>query len=351
MPTIRDPDELAVIIDGKRFHFFEEMEIHLAIDSHATVGFSAPFEVERREFRDTFRPFSFKPLEVTVGGVPLFTGTLIDVNPRVEPDSRTVSVTGYSRPGVLDDSNAPGRLVPVEFNGLSIRQIAQRLLEPFGFGVVLEGPEGTPFKRVRINPSDKVQPFIAELAQQRGLVMSSTPRGDLLLQRSVAPGRPIARLEEGRAPVISVVPTFSPQEYFSEITGFGKTKKGRRGSKYTEQNTRLAGGALRACSFTLEDTETADAPAAVKAKMARMFGNMVAYVVSVPTWRDPQGKLWNPNKTLSLKAPNAMIYRETELLLRDVILRRNKDSLTTELGLMIPGAFSSEIPARLPWEE
>jgi prophage tail gpP-like protein len=161
----------------------------------------------------------------------------------------------------------------------------------------------------------------------------------------------VAKFEEGKPPLLSAVPTFSPQSYYSEITGFTTTKRGRVGSKYTEQNQRLAGGALRPHSFRLNDVEKADAPAAVKAKMGRMFGQMLSIVVDVPTLRDPSGKLWKANTTVTLKAPGAMVYAETEFLVRDVFLRPSTKQVTTAFGLVLPGAFSGEVPSRLPWDE
>ena len=106
---------------------------------------------------------------------------------------------------------------------------------------------------------------------------------------------------------------------------------------------------MRPLNFTLGDVNAGDLPGAVKAHMARMFGNMVAYVVKVPTWYDPQGALWEPNTNVTLHAPGAMVYSETELLVRDVILKASQAEVTASLGLVLPGAFSGEQPESLPW--
>jgi prophage tail gpP-like protein len=106
-----------------------------------------------------------------------------------------------------------------------------------------------------------------------------------------------------------------------------------------------------ACTFSLDDTEKADAQGAVDAKMGRMFANCVSYVVDIPSWNDPSGRRWQPNTTLNMLFPSAMIYNRTELLVRDVFLRANKDARTASLGLVLPGSFSGKIPDRLPWEE
>lgn len=346
-----DPDEISVSIGGTTFRGWSDLEVTLGLDRHSTAGFVAPFDSERPEVRQTFRPFEFPDLDITIGGKPLFSGTLVDVVPRVDANSKTITVSAYSKPAVLEDSTAPASLVPLESNNLGLRQIATRLASAFGLGVVFEADEGARFSRVAPDTSDRVQTFLTKLAQQRGLVISSTPDGELLFRRATTTGSPVVKLEQGKAPLMSVTPTFDPQSYYSEITGYASAKRGRAGSKHTEQNTRLAGGALRAMAFALDDTEKADAPDAVKAKLGRMFGNMVSYVAEVPTWRDPKGGLWEPNTTLTVKAPDAMIYRETELLIRDVVLRQSATSRTASLGLVLPSAFSGEIPSRLPWDE
>lgn len=339
-----------VYVDETRFLGWNEIELKRSIDCFDTVAFTAPFEPERREFRDTFRPFSFKPLDVQVVDKRVFTGTLVGVDPATEPGARTIAVSGYSKPGVLNDASMPVRSFPLEVNGLSLRQIAQHVVAPFKLDVRVVGDTGAAFHRVALKTDESPLAFLTELAKQRGLVMGNTPGGALLLQRSVAPGRPVARLREGEAPLISVKPTFSPQEYFSEITGLASAKPGRVGSAYTVQNPRLR-NVVRPNTFTADDTEKADIPAATRARLGRMFGNMVAYVLELPTWRDPQGALWSPNTTLTVHAPGAMIYAPTELLIRDVTLRQSSDSVSASLGVVLPGAFSGEIPARLPWDE
>lgn len=348
---------VALSIGGRQWRFWAELEISRSIDTHSTAGFTAPFEVERKAFRDTFRPFSFSPVEIKVGGDPLFTGTMIDVQPRLEANQRTVQVSAYSKAAILEDCNIPASHVPFEASGLSLRQIAERLGAPFGVGVKLEVADPPKFKRVntrtrtfdtKLESDQKIQDFLTDLARQRGLVISDTERGELLFWKSVAPGKPVVRLVEGKPPLVSVTPTLSPQQYFNEVTGFRLSKRGSKGNQYTQ---RLSGGVLRSLSFRLDDIEKGDVPTAVRAHVGRMIAAAVSYVVTVPTWRDPKGRLWAPNTTLVLNAPSAFVYRDYEFLIRDVMLKQDADGTSATLGLVLPGAFSGELPERRPWEE
>ena len=341
-------EDVAIVIDGGRWPAWESFEITLSLDSFASCSFTAPWESERSAFRATFQPFSFKPLDVLVGGARLFTGTLVGVDPKVEPGSSTLQASGYSLPAVLQDVTLPASSFPLELNGLTLRQVAQKLVEPWGLAVQMDAPDGAPFRRVAIKPDEGVYSFLVHLAQQRGLVIADTPDGGLRFLQSSGGGRPVARLREGEHPLTGVSSSFSPQSYFSEITAIAKTRVGRGGAKYTVQNPNL--GALRPYTFTLDDTDGPDAPAAARAKLGRMFGNALAVQVELPTWRTPDGELWSPNMTTMLEAPGAMIFRQTEFLIRTVTLRQDAGAQSATLDMVLPGAFSGEVPEVLPWQ-
>jgi len=109
--------ETAVLVDGERFRFWDSIRITRALDTIDMVEFGAPFEADAPGFREAFQPFSFKPLSVTIGGEPFFTGTMIGVNPVLENTRKTIQISGYSLPGVLNDCTVPASFYPKsEFN-------------------------------------------------------------------------------------------------------------------------------------------------------------------------------------------------------------------------------------------
>ena len=348
VPSVSE-NEVALNIDGKRFRFWSTMKITRSIDSMSVIGFTAPFEVDNQAFRDTFRPFSFQRLTVLVGGEPLFTGTMLTAIPTVGVDRKSVAVNGYSLPGVLRDCPLPSSAFPLEFNGQGLRDIARSAVSHFGLSVEFSAQQGPVFERVAADPVKKVQQFLIDLADQRNFVVSSTPEGRVLFWRSVTPGNPVARLEQGSPPILTILPQFDPQKYYSHITGLAPAFLGVEGSKYTVKNPRLE-GVIRPFTFKGEDTTDGDIKEATEAKAGYMFGGAVAYTVTLATWRDPQGKLWEENTTITLLAPGAMIYSEYEFLIRSVTLSRDENSDIAELSLVVPGVFDGQIPETMPWD-
>lgn len=342
-------DEVAILIDGQRFRFWDRVRVTRAIDTMDTVEFGAPFDADAPGFRETFRPFSFKTVVITVGGTPLFTGTMVAVSPAVENSQKIVSVSGYSLPGVLNDCTSPASTYPLEFDNQGLRDISAALASPFGIAVEFQADQGAVFERVASEPGKKVLAFLTELAKQRNLVIGSTTRGKLLFSQSIESGTPVARLQQGSAPVMAVTPFFSPQGYYSHITGIEPVIVGLAGSQFTVKNPRLQ-GVTRPITFNAPDTLDADVKGAVEAKAGRMFGNMASYSVRVATWRDPQGNLWGPNTIVKLQAPEAMIYNEYAFVIRSVEFEREGRKETATLNLVIPGSFSGKVPESLPWE-
>lgn len=210
-------------------------------------------------------------------------------------------------------------------------------------------PPDAPFRRVRVNPDQRPFDVLAELARQRNVVMNDMPDGTLRFWQSQPASSPRARFTEGLAPLESVSIRVQPQAYYSEITGLARTKVAAPGARYTVANPHLR-DVVRPFTFVAEDSEAPDLPAATRAKLGRMIGNAVTFEVPLPTWRDPRGELWQPNSTVSLLAPGVMVYRETELIVSTVTFDHDTESRRARLTLVLPGAFSGEVPERLPWD-
>lgn len=343
------PDEVSLTVGGRRFRFWSSMRIIRALDSIDIVEFNAPFDPDAPDYREIFEPFTFKRMEIAVGGNPLFTGTLVSSPPVMGDNETTISASGYGLPGVLQDCTVPAGDELREFGGLNLQAIAKEVTAPFGLNVIFEADPGPVFETVSFTTATKILPFLAKLAKQRKLVINSTERGALRFLTAIESGVPIAQLQQGAPPVLSVLPFFNPQEYYSHITGIEPVLVGLAGSQFTVKNPFLP-GVIRPLNFEAWDTETSNVKSAVEAKSGRMFGNMASYSVVVNTWRDPAGELWAPNTIISLLAPDAMVYSPYSFVIRSIEFSRDAVSESATLNLVIPGSFSGKLPTGLPWQ-
>lgn len=341
-------DEVSMLIDGKRFRFWDSISLKSSLDSMSTVSFGAPFEPDLPGFKDAFRPFKYRELIVNIGGLPAFTGTMISSPPTAESNKSTVAVSGYSKPGVLNDCMASSKSYPLEFNGQDLTAITSQLILPFGLSAVFNYTAGSVFEQVANDPAGKILSFLTGLAKQRNLVIRDNEKGQIVYDRSLTNGVPVANLSQGVSPLESVVPSFSPQDYYSHVTGIEPSDSGIEGDSYTVKNPNL--DVFRPFTFKVDDTNGGDLKSAVEAKAGRMFANAAAYRIKVATWRDSNGELWKPNTFVQLLAPNAMIYTAYKFIIRSVQLDATPTARTATLELIIPGTFSGVIPSTLPWD-
>jgi prophage tail gpP-like protein/phage tail protein X len=343
-------DEVVLNLSGERFRYWNKLSINLSIDRAPTIEIDAVWEPENVELRRIFRPLSFHATDVNVGGERLFTGVLLTPQPDATPGRSIITANAYGRTGTLSDCTMPASAYSLEFNDQGLKTIAETLLQPFGIGVQFDAPLGAPFEQKAIATSDKILPFLADLAQQRNMVIGETADGKAWFRQSTPIGKPVAILREGAPPAHVITAAFEAQAVYSHVTGIAPSFAGLTGPQLTVKNPHVS-GVLRPYVFEADDSQGPSLQELVDAKAARMFGNMVSWDVTLPTWRDPQGDRWAANTTLIAVAPRAMIYKETELLIRSVTFHATPESRTAELNLVLPGAFSGQIPESLPWDE
>lgn len=345
------PERVSITLDnGAQFGAWSSTELQFGLDSYSGAVLQGPFDHQRPEVRAAFQPLTFPRVEVRIGDELVITGRVRDMLPESGPESSTLAVTVYSLAQELSELHPSPALLPLEFNGLDLQHIATRLLSKSAVTASVDYPVGARFDRVSCSPDATIHSFIEELARQRGMVLSDTPLGALHVRQPVPGGFPVARLRG--QPLVQVTADIRASDWFSEVTGFASSKPGRIGARRTEQNPLFRGPTIRSYSEQIGDTNSADVPAATRAALGRMVGSVVSYVVEdLPTWRDPQGELWRPNTTVTLVAPEAMVYRETELLIREVMLRQTPERESAALHLVLPGAFGGPLPEAMPWEE
>lgn len=337
--------------DGRRFGEWSEIELSVGIDSYRCASLSGPWDPGRKEMRAAFEPLAFPQVTIEIGGELFLTGKIQDVSPSVDATQASVGVTAYSTAFWLTEICAPPELLPLEFNGLDLKQIGQRLAgSSLGLVVNIDGKPGGKFARVKCEPDEDLHGFLAELALQRGFVVTDTASGDLAFRSEGSTGAPVARLKG--QPIGRVSAQFQPGRWFSHITGRACKRSGQQhGSSYTQTNELYRALFPRHHCASTGDTGSADVPRAAKAMVGRMVASAATYTVEdLPTWRDPSGELWQPNTTIMLTAPGAMIYSETELLIRAVKFKQRADEETATLELVLPGSFGGTLPKRLPWD-
>lgn len=350
--TVEPPSDTKIIVNGALLGQWDGFELARSIDAIGKASWTVPNETETRAL---FRPMSAPNVVISAGPV-LLTGRCENPETDNAPDRKTLTVSAYSSPGILERCPPPIDAFPLEWTDSNLVTIANDLCLYHGVYCDFQADSGPLFKRVDIQPGGPVLDFLADLARQRGPVVSSSPHGTLLVWTGVQPGNPVSELEKGQPAVVSVKTTIDESRYYSSVTGTLPPRTKRRGRKdkgpgvkYTVDNPH-ATDQVRPFIAEFQDIDEGELGTAVEALAGRMFSAIVSVDVELSTWLNDQGQIYEPNTTLKLKSPEDFIETSYEFVIADVTLRQSANGgRTAALRCTIPGAYTGDIPEAMPW--
>ena len=347
-----EPADTMITVDGQLLGQWDGFELARSIDAIGKASWTLPNE---RETRRMFRPMS-SPRTVISAGPVLLTGRSESPATDNAPDRKSLTVSAYSEPGILERCPPPIDAFPLEWTNSNLLTIANDLCLYYGIFCDHRADGGPVFKRVDIQPGGPVLDFLADLARQRGPVISSSPQGSLLVWTGVKPGNPMASLEKGM-PGVDINMTIDESRYYSSVTGTIPPRTKRRGVKskgpgikYTVDNPH-ATDQVRPYEVEFQDIDEGELPAATEALAGRVFSSIVSVGVNLATWLDALGQIYEPNTTVKINAPDEFIEDWYEFIVADVTLKQTSDGgRSASLRCTIPGAYTGEIPEVMPWD-
>ena len=340
-------ERVVLKINGKTFQFWENINLNLSLDSIDTFDFTTPMNAEDIEFRETFAPAKYLPVEILLNDETILTGTLNNKNTSLS--SKTLSLGGYSKPGVLKDLSVPPDKYPLEFKNQTLAQIAGEIAGYYDVQVLFFKSPGAAFTEgVSLEPAEKILEFLIKLAHKRNLLVGNDAGGNLLFFEPTASSGSTP-LRQGELPLMECSVEFNEQEMFDSVTGYGAAIAGRDPEAFTVPITVLS-GINRPFVYTVSEAKGAELQEAVKFKAGRIFANSMRISVSSVGWQNAGNKKWAPGQFVSLYSPNNFFYNETKLMIRNIRLTKSGSDETANLDLIFPGVYSGQLPKKLPWE-
>lgn len=346
-----EEQDVSIVIDGKKFTGWTGYVITLNMDSFDVFSFTSPYSELLDELRETMMPFAFKTCQVFYDNKLLFKGTLLTPNPSLENSETQINLQGYPLCGILQDCTVPPALYPGNYEGMTLKEIAETVCDAYGIKAVFNDDAGAPFTEVNFEPTEKVLDFLFKLCQQRQFLYTNDENGRLVFFKAKKESA-LMSFTEGEVPLLSIRPSFKAQDFYSHITGYTKTCENNNSQSFTWENKFLTKkGITRHSTITVDDADSAsDLEKAVKAHAGRMFAGCVSYVLDCDVHKNAKGELFKKGMGVAVKAPAAMIKRDTIFTARSIELKRDSNSKTATINLVLPGSFTDEIPEELPWE-
>lgn len=285
---------------------------------------------------------------ISAGDDLLITGYVDAWHNTLSPDTHEIRVTGRGMCQDLVDCSA-------WWENNMIRRgdaltIIRKLASVYGITVKTDVTDFTTVPDFVINWGESSQQIIDRICRYEGLLYYDLPDGSLFLTRAgttsaasgVEQGVNLQKAEYRR----------SMNERFSEYTGLSMSVNSiselSPSSGYdtvmlaSASDPEAASMRTRKYITIVESTLMTNgcAQQAVNWEMNRRYGRSMTLSVTVDSWRDSAGKLWQPNSFVTANVPS-LGADSLNWLVSEVTFSRDDDTGTTaELILMPPEAFS-----------
>lgn len=302
---------------------------------------------------------------ISLDGELVMRGHLDTVEVRYDAADHVLRVTGRDLAGDLVDCAATVS-GPYEWRGLTLREIAERLAQPYGLSVRAEADPAEPFARFAIQPSETGWEALERACRQRAVLARGDGLGALVLTRAGEAGEAAGPIVLGGRDgnVLSADATFDASGLYDPIIVRGQAEDARTGEVLYERDaatgaTALRAGGERAAAARGEARSAGGAQrfrprvvlaetagggqqladrTAWEARVAAGRSQRVRYVVA--GWRGASGRLWQPNTLVEVQ--DAYLGLNRRLLIAGVTLSLGREGSRAELDCAPPDAFARE---------
>lgn len=223
-------------VGEKSFQFFNDVSIQTTFASIAsTFTFTVKFDPSNPDHKYLCQPLSYHKvrfydetrLSEENKGL-LSTGIVTDWNFNSEAAPDLVQISGYSPGGFLEDCEIPYSLYPLESNNRSLKEIAQRLLTPFGIGLIIYDSVAKECNEVIekgvARPEEKIKDYLSKIAAQKNVIISHDIFGNVIMFRPVISSKSKLFLEPTTTIKLSL--DVSGRGIHSELTSIRQPEKG-----------------------------------------------------------------------------------------------------------------------------
>lgn len=337
---------MRVKIDGKFFNFFSSISIDYKLDSVASAfSFAARFDPHNALHRDIFKPLAFRKVEIfTNDNQLLLTGYTV-VTDLVSSSVRSLqNLSGYSKPGILEDCSIPYSSYPLEKLNVSLNDVAQNVLSEFDLAYTVDPSVATDmnlqYSKTVAQPAETIKSFIAKLAAQRNIILGHTAKGDLLFFRPDVKAKPKRFYTDKNT--LSMKLAVNGQGLHSKISVIRQPSK---------DNTSLAPvdtveNPLILLNRSLVKVLSSGSASETKKAADNVLSSELKNIPITITLEHIDVDL-KCGDIVEVQNPEIYLYSRAKLLISSIAIKESQVGESMELKLVMPETFTGEVPKNI----
>ena len=317
---------------------------------------------------------AYSEAQITYNGQTLITGYIISDGFKSGNKRELASIAGYSKTGVLEDCQAPESIYPLESNGLSLKQITEKLINPFGIELVVDSIVSEKANKVyetsNIEADQTIKDYISTLAFQRDIIVSHDEQGRLLFTKVKANSKNISSfsaqqiddfllspiqekvLEPANTPIadfnesgdVEMNLSINGQALHSDITAVKDAQiesDAESQNKIYNDTVKL----FRPKVIIQKDGDDNDTLQIARMERCKELKN-IELSVTVQDW-EINGNLIRPNNIITVKNKRLFLGNKTEWFIREVEFKGRKENKTATLKCVPTEVYTGGTPQNL----
>lgn len=338
--------------------FFNQVNINLVHNAVAsTFSFNFDFNPDNPEHKRLIKPGAFYQCQILYNSQLLITGYIVSHVFKKEAAGTTVTLSGYSKPGILENAQIDLSSYPLQNNGLTLLQITDKIISPLGLEYELDPRVATAanekLTKSVATPTQSIKSYLNQLALEKDIVLSSTPEGKLFFTLSDTAADPILEIDsssiDGTKPAVQLMAKINYQELHSSITALRQVSltQSTTGQKTVENP--LLTSITKPKVVKQTSGGSADAQKLAQRTLAASLRNL-NYTFNLDRVELESG-LITQNKIITVKDPGIYLYNKTRLFIESVSLEFDQEkTAAATISATLPEAYGDTTTIINPFE-
>lgn len=333
---------------NRRVNFFNDFEFTLPFDSIASAwGFKFLFDSENPEHKEMSCIGHFHQVQLKHNDELLITGYMLSNTFIDKPIKEMTAFGGYSLPGVFEDCDIPPDIYPLESDGLSLKEIAEKICAKFPEIKMIIDPSvaskmAEVFTVSTAKETQSIKNYLTELCTQKNIIISHDQYGRLLFTRAKANKVPILHFENGGIPFSRMELQYNGQAMHSDITVVKDADPdGGNAGEFTIKNPYVP-FTYRPRIIKQSSGKDTDSEDAAKQALSAELKNL-KLIIETDRWLI-DGKVIRPNNTITVLNPRVYLYKKSTWFIESVNFKGNQESTVATLTCVIPEVYNGQTP-------
>jgi prophage tail gpP-like protein len=341
-------------IRNRRVDKFNSFRVSQKFDAvGGTFSYSFYFEPNDNELKELLCIGHYHICTLEYNNQLVLTGNIISQNFSSQPERSYVNLAGYSLAGVLEDSNIPTSIYPLQSDGLTIKQIVSKLLQPFRikFKVdnVVAARMNTVLSTATASESATVKGYITSLCSQQNIILTNTEKGELLFTQIDTKKKPIFNFDTTKGlsqPATSFKLSFDGQQMHSHITVMKQADiDGGNAGQHTIRNPYVINSVFRPKTIIqTSGTDVSTSKVARQALANELKG--LKLIIDVATW-EADGKLIRTGEFITVINPDIYLYKKSTWFIEGIDFSGDNKQNVATLTCVLPEVYSQQVPEYL----